>query len=148
MPRAKQSPGKRPTPTNAETAERQRKALEMRVAGATFEQIAAQVGYADASGAYRAVSRGLLETQRPAADELRALMVRRYERLLLGVWRDAVGGNLKAADVARKILTDMARITLPLKVEATVTQQTETDAAIADLVAELERRGQPTPTGE
>lgn len=148
MPGAKHSPGKRPTAHNAELAEKQRKAMEMKIAGATFEQIAAQLGYADASGAYRAVSRGLIETMRPAADELRELMVRRYERLLLGVWRDATSGDLKAADVARKILTDMARITLPLKVEATVTQQTETDAALQELVAELERRGQPATTGE
>lgn len=150
MPRAKQSPGKRPTSHNADMADRQRKAMELKIAGATFDQIAAQLGYADASGAWRAVCRGLIETQRPVADEYRALTDRRLERLLLSVWPAAIAGDLKANEQARRIIADLRRLwgtDMPVKVDATVTQRTETDAALQALVDELERRAQPAGSG-
>lgn len=150
MPRAKQTPGKRPTGHNADMADRQRKAMDLRIAGATLEQIAQQLGYADASGAYRAICRGLVETQRPAADELRELESRRLDRLLLAVWQQALAGDLKAVETARRLLDQRARLwglNMPVKVDATVTQRTETDAALQALVDELERRAQPAGSG-
>jgi hypothetical protein len=125
----------------------------MRMAGATFQQIADGLGYADPSSAHKAVTRGLVETVRPAADELRELEAARLDRLLLAVWRDALTGNLKAVESARKILADRARLlglNLPVKADVTITQRSETDAALQELVDELERRaaGQPATAGE
>lgn len=144
---ADQSPRKRPTPLNAAQAEKQRKALQLRIAGATFAEIAAQLGYADESGAYRLVDRALIETQRPPAEELRTLLTMRYERLLLALWPKATAGDVPSINAARRIVDSLAKLHLPIRFEGTVTQQTEADAAIAALVAELDRRAiGPGPT--
>jgi hypothetical protein len=146
MPRAKHSNGKiKPTSANVAMADRQRRAMDLKLAGATFEQIAQQIGYADASGAYRAVQRGLTETQRPAADELRETFSRRLDRLLLAVWPQAVHGDLKAVECARRLVDQQAKLhgaNLPVKseVDVTVTERSAADAALDELVAELERR--------
>lgn len=101
---------KKPTAAAARRADIQRRAMDLRIAGATFQQIADKLGYANKSSAYRAVVRGMTETQRPPADELRMLESMRLERLLLAVWHEAMAGDLKAVDTARRIVMDRARL--------------------------------------
>jgi hypothetical protein len=144
-PNASQSPGKRATQHNAELAVKQRKAVELRVTGLTLDEIADRLGYADASGAYRAVKRGLLETQRPAADELRELLTRRYEALLIAVWPKATSGDLNAIRTAGRLLDSLSRLLVPLRVEQVEGSASEVDESIAALVAELERRAGAGP---
>jgi len=93
-----------------ETAERERKALELRKAGATFDQIAEQCGYADKSGAFYAIKRALSDIVPPAVEELRTLDSERLDRLLLSVWKQALDGDLKAVDRALRILDQRARL--------------------------------------
>ena len=93
-----------------ETAERERKALELRKAGATFDQIAEQCGYADKSGAFYAIKRALSDIVPPAVEELRTLDSERLDRLLLAVWKQALDGDLKAVDRALRILDQRARL--------------------------------------
>ena len=80
--------------------ERHLMALELKKAGATFEAIARQLGYASASGAQKAVRSALAATLRAPAEELRTLECERLDSLLLGLWKRAAGGDEKAARVA------------------------------------------------
>jgi hypothetical protein len=74
-------------PDRIELTHREIQALELRTAGLTVAMIAQQLGYADASGAQRAVQRALRATLQVAADEYRALELDRLDAL----WRIAYG---------------------------------------------------------
>lgn len=87
-----------------ESAERQRQALELRKAGVGFQQIADKLGYADHSGAYRAVATALKKTLQEPADELRAIEVERLDQLLLGLWPKAIKGDTWSVDRVLKIM--------------------------------------------
>ena len=54
-----------------EVVEKERKVLELRRAGYTFDDIARSVGYASPSGAFYALERALTRTLQQPADELR-----------------------------------------------------------------------------
>src|SRR5690242_1094881 len=96
------------SPRRLRAAGKQRQALELRIAGATLAQIAAQVGYSDTSGAYRAIQAALKATLQPPADELRRLQYERLERLYAAAHVRAVGAgddgepDLEAMDRAIK----------------------------------------------
>ncbi|WP_181871037.1 hypothetical protein [Sphaerisporangium album] len=100
------NPNQRFIPT-AETIEKERRALELRRAGVTFDVIAEKVGYADRSVAKKAIDRALRRTLQPAADGLRELQGDRYDRLLTAFWPKALGGDYHAAD---RVLKTMAAI--------------------------------------
>lgn len=77
-------PGESKTsPRRIEAVERARKALELRIRGADFEGIAKALGYADRSGAYRAVKAALDRVPAHDAKELRRINLERLNRLRL-----------------------------------------------------------------
>lgn len=123
------SPGngnRRATAHNAEITDKERQALELRKAGASFDQIAERLGYSDRSGAHRAVSRALQSVLKEPAEELRALEAERLDRLLLAFWNDALDGDVKAADRVLRIMDQRAKLqglNMPTKidVDSTVT---------------------------
>lgn len=82
---------------------RQQRALDLRLAGATFDQIARTLGYADPSGPRRAVDAVLTRVESAGAAELRKVEDLRLSELLLRVWKPAMQGDLKAIDAALKI---------------------------------------------
>lgn len=83
-------------------AEKEAQAINLRRAGASYEDIARQLGYADPSGAYRAVQRVLRRTIQEPADDLRTLEGQRIERLLMAVWPLALGREVRQADGSMK----------------------------------------------
>ncbi len=90
---------------------READALELRLGGATYEQIAGRLGYKNRSSAQRAVLRvlgKLICTE--DVESLRQLELERLDRLLLGIWSAAVRGNAKDIDRVLKILERRARI--------------------------------------
>jgi hypothetical protein len=91
-------------------AQKQRKALELRRAGAGFEVIAQQVGYRSTGGAYKAVQAGLKKLVREPGEGVRKLELERLDRLLLAVWFRAVNGDLEALDRALKIIAKRCEI--------------------------------------
>jgi hypothetical protein len=101
---------KKTSPRRLLAAEKQRRALELKISGATLQQIAAQVGYQGPSGAYQALQAALKATLQPPADELRRLQYERLERLYQAAHKKAVGEgdgdepDLDAMDRAVKIL--------------------------------------------
>ena len=91
-------------------AQKQRKALELRRAGASFDVIAQQVGYSSTGGAYKAVQTGLKKLVREPGESVRKLELERLDRLLLAVWHKAVNGDLGALDRALKIIAKRCEI--------------------------------------
>lgn len=93
-----------------EALERQRRALELKIAGATYREIAAALGYGDGSAAYKAVQAGKrLGFVEPAA-ELRQIESDRLDRLQRAVWTNAVKGDLPAVNAALKISDQRAKL--------------------------------------
>ena len=77
-------PGESKTsPRRIEAVERARQALELRIAGATFDQIAVQLGYASKAGAYLAVKAALDRVPAAEVAEYRRLNLERLNRLRL-----------------------------------------------------------------
>jgi uncharacterized membrane protein YccC len=100
----------RPTQSNAEWTLKDREAVRLRAAGMTFDQIAERLGYADRSGAHRAVTHALQRALREPADELRELENRRLDELLQTLWLKAMAGDLKAIDRVQRIIETRMRL--------------------------------------
>lgn len=90
--------------TRIESAERRGRALELRKAGATFEQIAQQIGYADRHTARDAVMRGLQDLTRDNAEEVLELELSRLDALLVGLWGPARRGDTQAVQTILKVM--------------------------------------------
>lgn len=123
--------------------EKERRVLELRRAGLTFDVIAQEVGYSNASGAYHAFTRAMKRTlQQAGADELRELELDRLDRLQRFAWPQATQGNLRAIDSILRIMARRARLLgldAPIKQEVTTFEGgTEIDREVQRLVALLE----------
>ena len=73
-------------------------ALELRIGGATYAQIAEALGMTS-GGAYKAVTRAMERTRKEAdekAEELRRIEYLRLERMHMGLWPRAKNGDEKA----------------------------------------------------
>ena len=107
-----------------ELLEKERKVVELRQMGITYEVIAKQVGYASASGAYHAYERALARYPRETFDKKRDLAEARIERLLAGVWTKALRGEIPAVMATIKLFERQAKLLgldAPQKVENNVT---------------------------
>lgn len=93
-----------------ETVEKERKCLELRRGGLTYDRIAAEVGYTNRSAARKAVERALERTLQESADELRVLEADRLDRLQVAAWKAATGGDLFAIDRVLKIMDRRAKL--------------------------------------
>ncbi|MEV0543797.1 hypothetical protein [Nocardia salmonicida] len=82
---------------------RQTEALNMRLLGATWDQIAKEKGYADPSGAYRAVEAVLKRVESAGASELRKLEDMRLDLALRKVGPGVMAGDLKAIELYAKL---------------------------------------------
>lgn len=80
-----------------EVARKQREAVQLRIAGASLQQIADRVGYAHPSGAHQAITRALAEMLPDSTRaEARRLELARLDRLEMNAWPRALGGDEKA----------------------------------------------------
>jgi hypothetical protein len=73
-------------------------ALELCKAGATFERIAQELGYASTEAAYGAVMAALKETLREPAAQIRKLARECLDRLQVAVWPWALNGDTGGID--------------------------------------------------
>ena len=77
------------------TAEmRTQQAIEMRSMGVDYDFIAKELGYADRSGAWRAVKRGMLRSTEKQVELMRWSLIRELTRIA-----DSLDSSLVAADV-------------------------------------------------
>lgn len=125
--------------SNAITDARRVQALDLRLAGASYRQIGAQLGVSHQT-AYTDVQEMLKEYCTETADEVRSQEVHRLDRLLLAQWPKATAGDTKASELVLKIMGQRARL-LGLE-QTTVTmnvrqQRQVVDAEVARLAAAL-----------
>ena len=101
---------------------RQQQALELRMAGYGWQDIAEQLGYSDHSGAFRAVESALQKTLQPPADEYRAITLERLTKVLKSFWPQMLNGDIPAANICLKTIKDMRElmgVDMPSRVEHT-----------------------------
>lgn len=120
---------------------REVRALELRMAGATFAAIAQALGYSHRKNAQRAVERAMRREQAAIAPDREAFVqmhLMRTERLIQAHWRRATGGDPAATETIRRLLERQARLMgldKPVRFEVTDAM----DAEIEGLLAEMER---------
>ena len=82
---------------NRALAARRAKAVELRTAGHTYDQIAMELGYANRGTVYRVVSQVLKAQTLEAVGELRNLEVERLDSLQVAMWQKAIDGDVPSA---------------------------------------------------
>ena len=116
-----------------DTAERTKRVVELRLAGATFQQIADRVGYSQASAAYKCWQRAMADIPASSKELARSLELARLDAMLTAVWPACLRGQLGAIDRALNIGRRRARL---LGLDAPV----RVDGSLSDsLSAEVER---------
>lgn len=147
-------------PKKVTAAHKRAQAVELRKAGATFEEIATALGYSNKGTAYRAVEQALKEAQREPALQLIELEVQRLDMMLRALWPAVVRGQLGAVDRAIRVAERRARLLgldaaqqvqhsgpdggpIPLSFEGM--SEEEKVARLAELGAEIERRLRTQP---
>jgi hypothetical protein len=81
------------TPARIALAEKERRALELRKGGATYNRIAQVLGYSDEGGAAKAVKRALADTLQEPAAEIRKLEAERLDAMQSALWPAALSGK-------------------------------------------------------
>lgn len=134
--------------------ERADKAVELRLAGASYGQIARALGYSDRTNARRAVrsrmeaqqatSRGSTNAQREAAE----LELVRLDALLTGLWPKARRGDVQAVDRVLAIEQRRAHLLATLAERPAVTTPAENVTPLSDFRERLSSRRNERRAGE
>ncbi len=107
-----------------EARDKEAKALELRRAGVTYDVIAAQVGWADAATANKAVRRAIARSMQDDVEAVREIELDRLDRLERAVWTNALQGDLGSVRAVLNIMerrSKMLGIDAPARVQAEVT---------------------------
>ena len=91
-------------------AARRVRAVELRTTGLTYDQIAAELGYANRGTVYRLVSEALKAQTVEAVGEHRSLEVERLDKFQVAVWQKAMDGDVSSAAVAARIIMARCRL--------------------------------------
>ena len=108
MPRAKKT-----APGKLRAQQKAQRALDLRLAGKSFDAIAKALGYASRSGAFMAVDeliKARVADATEGADELRRLELERLDVMAAGLWPSASKGNPAAVDRMLKIQERRAKL--------------------------------------
>lgn len=125
--------------------ERQRRALEMALAGASYSQIAEACGWRNKGTAYTAVQKALAEwapVDHSAIESLRDRELARLDRLQNAQWMSAMRGDSRSAETCLRVIDRrcaLLGLDAPKKVSVGVT--TELDSEIEQMLKLL-----PAPT--
>lgn len=96
---------------HAAVLEKQARAIELHAAGHSLDQIAGELAYANRSGAWKALTRGLSAVRDHRADEYLRLNLDRLDAILAAHWRAATeGGDVGAALIVLRVLAEMDRL--------------------------------------
>jgi len=127
-----------------ELIDKERKALELRRAGSTYDEIAKALGYATPQGAFLAYNRAIKRTLVEAgSEEARQTELDRCDRLQRAYWGKAMTGDVQAGRIILQVMDRRARylgLDAPIKQQVEVTNfegGTELDREVARLAALL-----------
>jgi hypothetical protein len=99
-----------PLTVKMSSKEKQKRAMALKLAGASYAQIAENLGYADASGAYKAVAVGMKNSLQESAGDLRKIHYGRLEHMLMLVWPAVNQGDSHAVNSALQVMDRMERL--------------------------------------
>ena len=138
------------TQRDYDRAERKRNALELRLAGASYRDIAQALEVSPAT-ALQDCKEALADIPAQQADEMRTVELSRLDRLQRAVWPRAIKGDLQAVDRAIKIIDRRAKLfglDAPQQVQITA-NDIDLDAAVdkmlrvAEMALEKEKSNRP-----
>lgn len=133
----RKAPGRSNLPAE-DVLQKERTALELRRARVPYGDIARQLGYASASGAWEAVHRALGRVSQGHAEQYRREEVDMLDRLHRAHWTAALGGDVPAAKLVLSLSERRARLLgldAAVAIKAQVTS--ELDSEIEELLREL-----------
>ena len=96
--------------SRAVAAVKRAKVVEAVAAGATYEQAAKQAGYATRSGAYKAFWKAVDGREANAVNQARTLELTRLDALQVGLWEQALAGDVKAVNAVLRIIEQRSRL--------------------------------------
>ncbi|MFG2412283.1 hypothetical protein [Streptomyces goshikiensis] len=134
------------------TAERRAKAIRMKIEGASYTEIAEQLGYSSRGSANsdirRALEKHVIE-EGLAVEAWRELELARLDVLQQAIWSKAKAGDPRAIETALKVLDRRAKLLgLDSAIKLEVLTIDALDAQIQRLEAELGRNDLATVGGE
>ena len=91
-------------------AARRVRAVELKTAGLTYEQIANELGYTSKGTAYNIVTKALREQTAEAVADLRELENARLDALQHALWDAAMTGDVRSATVIVQIVQTRVRL--------------------------------------
>jgi len=97
-------------PRRLSSKERQRQAIALKLAGASYVQIAAKLGYASTETARSIITKGLDASLQENAKELRKIHYGRLEHMLMLVWPRVNTGDQSSIQTALTIMDRMERL--------------------------------------
>lgn len=122
--------------TVAEAAARRARAVRARLAGASYREIAEQLGYADKSSAYRAVMRSIDRVEVQAVEDLRDEENARLDRAQFAIWQQVLDGDLNAVNTFLRLSkrrADLNGLDAPRAIDVSTTVRGEMETALDDL---------------
>ena len=90
--------------------EKQAECLALRKQGYTYEEIADKLGYANASGPWKAIDRALRKLIQEPAEELRKLELERLDVMLKSLWPFILKGSPRHVEIGLKVMDRRAAL--------------------------------------
>lgn len=130
-----------------ETIEKEAKVLELRRGGLTFDLIAQRLGYASASGAYKAYQNACNRIVYDDVVETRKVEMDRLDIAQAAIWGNVVQGEVPSVIALIRIMERRAKLLgldMPTRtqIEVNVYEQDAIDAEVKRLVALLDSQSQ------
>ena len=95
---------------SATVIERRTRAVELARSGMSYDDIAKELGYANRSGAWKAVQAALKEHEAEAVDEYRVRQVLALDEMQSRVWGEALAGDTKAIGTVLRVIDQRCRL--------------------------------------
>ena len=92
------------------SAARRVRAVELKTAGLTYEQIAAELGYANRGTVHHIVSDAPKTQTLEAVGQLRSLEIERLDKLQLALWQKAMDGDVPSAIAVVRCIAARCRL--------------------------------------
>lgn len=131
-----------------EVNHRQLRALELRLTGMQYEDIANQLGYADRAAAYGAVRAVIARREHEAVDEMRTIEGARLDAIAATLWPLVETGDLAAVDRMLKLMQRRAALfglDLAGRVDVMAATEVDLEGAFARMVAVARASTNPHP---
>lgn len=78
--------------------------------GSSYEEIAADLGYASRASAWRLVNNGLKSAVDDIAEDYLRMELERLDALQVGIWHCAIGGDIPSVNVVLRIIAQRVRL--------------------------------------